>query len=122
MLQWCRVRAGRVAAALLVSMTTLGASHAWPHDDDCHDAACVVVAHDASAHVIGAKVPPESQPQHCLVCHWARAFRPPTEARITHVPAIGGGITLHAESDPVAAPEAAAQPPLRAPPASPTLS
>jgi hypothetical protein len=48
--------------------------HAFANDD----AACGVLPtiHDASAHRIGGgSAAPQSEPDHCFICHWARAFR-----------------------------------------------
>lgn len=123
MMQWFRVQASRVAGALLVSVTMLGGSLVAPHPIDCHDACAETVTHDASAHRIRAHVPEaESHPLHCLVCHWARSFRPHTETRLLHAPAAQAGARIHIV-DFTAAPAAqVAQPPLRSPPASPALS
>ena len=125
MLQWFRVRASRVAAVLLVSVAALGASHAAPHQDDCHDAACATVAvpHDASAHQVRSPSPAtDNHPLHCLVCHWVRSFRPRPEVRIVSAPAIQTGVRLHVESFTAPAAATVAQPPLRSPPASPVLA
>ncbi len=122
MLSWFRSRASGVAATLLLSLATLRVSAVSPHEDDCHDAACraMAVEHDASAHQIGApSTESDVHPLHCLVCHWVRSFRPPTEARILSTPAAEAGTTLHVEIFTAAAAAPAAQPPLRAPPSSP---
>lgn len=124
MLRWCRVHASRIAVAAILSLTAAGVSAVAPHEDDCHDAGCraMAVEHDAAAHRMGA--PPaaaDALPLHCLVCHWARSFRPRTEARILSTPVAEAGTTLHVEFFTAAAAAPAAQPPLRAPPASPVL-
>jgi len=123
MLQWFRVHASCVAGALLVSLTALGGSLVAPHPIDCHDACAATVTHDASAHRVRADVPDaESHPLHCLVCHWARSFRPHTETRFLHAPAIQAGTRVHIVVTPVAHAAPVAQPPLRSPPSSPDLS
>ena len=124
MLDWFRACARRVAAAMLVSIIALGGSMASPHAEDCHDAACgpVVALHDASAHAFRAAGQDASaHPLHCLVCHWARSFRPHTEIRFVSAPAIQASVRIHAESFTVAPVTTVAQPPLRSPPASPVL-
>lgn len=121
MLARIRRHASTVAATLLVSVVTLGGSLAAPHPDVCHDAGCapIVVEHDASAHQMrGSAEKAESHPLHCLVCHWARSFRPRTEARILAAPATQAGDRIHV--DIITPPTAitVAQPPLRSPPPS----
>jgi hypothetical protein len=121
MLHWFRVRASRIAAVAVVALAAAVSSSAAPHEDDCHDAACSVVPHDASAHRLVAPAGPGDEPIHCLVCHWARSFRPRTEARILPTPAAEPGITVHFEYFTAAVNAPVAQPPLRSPP-SPALS
>jgi len=108
----------------MASLAAVGASAVSPHEDDCHDAACraMAVQHDATAHSMGA--PPtgaDTHPLHCLVCHWVRSFRPPTESKILSTPAAEAGTALHIELFTAAAAAPVAQPPLRSPPASPVL-
>ncbi|MBI4264155.1 MAG: hypothetical protein HY657_07255 [Acidobacteria bacterium] len=106
-------------------MATLGGSLAAPHPDDCHDATCaaVAVAHDASAHQIrAARSDAESHPLHCLVCHWARSFRPRTEARVLPTPAHQPATRVHVDVFTFSSATQAAQPPLRSPPASSDLA
>lgn len=120
MLTWFRVRASRVAAALLLAVVAFGGSLAAPHATDCHDVTCAsaVVAHDASAHrVRGATAAAAVHPLHCLVCHWARSFRPPTEARVLSAPAGCAGACLRVDVFTAYSAAPAAQPPLRSPPA-----
>jgi hypothetical protein len=116
---WFRARAQQIAGALLVSVVALGGSMAAPHVDDCHDAACapVPVSHDADAHAFrGAPDGGGAHPLHCLVCHWARSFRPNTEVRFVTLPSVQAGIRVHVESFTAAHVTTVAQPPLRSPP------
>lgn len=119
-MSWFQACAQRIAGALLVSIVALGGSMAAPHLDDCHDVSCAAlpVSHDADAHAFRAA--PEADaahPLHCLVCHWARSFRPPTEVRFISLPSIQAGTRVHLEPFTVARSTVAAQPPLRSPPA-----
>ena len=122
---WFRAKSRIVAAALLVSLASLGGSLYAPHAVDCHDAECgtIFVAHDASAHrVSAAPAAAETHPLHCLVCHWARSFRPRIEVRFLTAPAAQAGYVVHIEYFTPAARARAAQPPLRSPPSSPDLA
>ena len=113
-----RQRTRYAAAALLVSLVTLGAPHSLdPHHDADWDVG--VVAHDESAHRFGAPGPNDSHhPIHCIACHWARSFRPYTVS--AHIPAPRPKSTRLVFSDlvPVPTGQAVVQPPLRAPPVS----
>jgi hypothetical protein len=119
-MRWFRVHASRIATTAILTLAVLGVSAAVPHQDDCHDLACqpLVVEHDASAHRFTSPETPADHALHCLVCHWARAFRPRTEARLLTAPASGAGITFHIEYFTAAPNTPAAQPPLRSPPSS----
>jgi hypothetical protein len=123
MLQWFRARARSIAAAALVSLATLTAGSTAPHGDDCHDAVCVsgVVPHDPSAHSIGRGSTTSERPLHCVLCHWTRLVRPSADAAHRIAPAVECDVRTLVEG--FSAPQfvSAAQPPLRAPPASPTL-
>jgi hypothetical protein len=123
MLQWFRARARSVGATALLSLVTLIVGAALPHPDDCHDAICaVVVPHDPSAHSIGrADTSHDGRPLHCVLCHWTRIARPAATTAHHLTPAVDR--TVRFLVDLVFAPEAflAAQPPLRAPPAPPSL-
>lgn len=120
-MQWFRARTARIAAVLVAWMALVGASAIVPHEDDSHDTyASVAVEHDHSAHrVEAADTDVENHPLHCLVCHWVRAFRPRTEARIASLPAAGAGISLPLERFSISATAPVSQPPLRSPPSSP---
>ena len=124
MLQWFRARARSIGAAALVSLSTLTAWSAAPHRDDCHDTVCVsiVVPHDPSAHSIGRGSTAEERPLHCVLCHWTRIVRPSAETAHRIAPAVEPDV--RALVDVISAPQflSAAQPPLRAPPASPDLN
>jgi hypothetical protein len=122
---WFRVRARTVAATLLVSLVSLGMSLYARHAVDCHDADCgtILVAHDASAHRVASDpAAAEAHPLHCLVCHWARSFRPRIEVRFLAAPAAQAGVTVHVEYSTAAVSAPVAQPPLRSPPSSPDLA
>ena len=116
-MQWFRARAARVAAVTMVWMALVGASAIVPHDDDSHDTYAFAGTHDHSAHrVEAAESDVGSHPLHCLVCHWVRAFRPRTEARIASLPATDAGISLPLELFSISAAAQVSQPPLRSPP------
>ena len=123
MLQWFRARARSIAAPALLSLLTLTVWSATPHQDDCHEAVCtsVVVAHDVSSHSVGRATTDTDRPLHCVLCHWTRIVRPLTTVshQLAPVPQRNDRILI----DSVSAPDAflAAQPPLRAPPASSSL-
>jgi hypothetical protein len=124
MLQWFRAHARSIAAASLVSLATLSVWSATPHQDDCHDAMCasVVVPHDPSAHSIeplSSSV--TDRPLHCVLCHWTRIVRPSGDAAHHLAPSVERNVRILV--DIVSSPQFlfAAQPPLRAPPVSPTL-
>jgi hypothetical protein len=123
MLQGFRARARSVGATALLSLVTLSVWSAMPHRDDCHDAICaVVVPHDPSAHSVGrADTSHDDRPLHCVLCHWTRIARPSAGTAHHLTPAVDR--TVRFLVDIIVAPETffAAQPPLRAPPASPTL-
>ena len=116
-MQWFRARTARIAAVTMVWMALVGASAIVPHDDDSHETYAFAIAHDHSAHRIeAAGTDTGSHPLHCLVCHWVRAFRPRTEARIASLPAAGAGISLPLELFSTSATAPVSQPPLRSPP------
>lgn len=124
MLHWFRLKASGLAATVLVSLGAMGLSLLAPHPLDCHEAECGIgVVHDASAHQIGtADRATTGEPFHCLVCHWARSFRPHAEARF--IASLGTQARILLTLPIVTASPAAplAQPPLRSPPARTVLS
>jgi hypothetical protein len=123
MLQWFRARAPVIAATALLSLVAISVWSAAPHQDDCHDAVCasIVVPHEPSAHSIGRDTSTSDRPLHCVLCHWTRIVRPSPSTAHTLAPAVERNVRLLV--DLFSAPQAifAAQPPLRAPPPSPTV-
>jgi hypothetical protein len=123
MLQWFRARARSVGATALLSLVTLSVGSALPHPDDCHDAFCaVVVPHDPSAHSIGrADTSNDDRPLHCVLCHWTRIVRPSANTAHHIAPVVERNARSFVNI--VRSPQSvvAAQPPLRAPPTSPSL-
>ena len=63
-----------VALGLVISLCTGAVS--LPHADGADDFACaVLVAHDESAHYIGADLAPaQTDADHCFLCHSLRSF------------------------------------------------
>jgi hypothetical protein len=124
MLHWFRLKASCLAATVLVSLGAMGISLLAPHPLDCHDGDCEIgVVHDASAHRIGtADRPTTGEPFHCLVCHWARSFRPNTETRYVASPGTQTRIRVTVVTVTASPAAPLAQPPLRSPPASTVLS
>ena len=103
MLQWFRSRASSIAVCAVVAMGVVGGS---------------AVVHDAAAHAVRAPIAPETEhPLHCLVCHWVRAFRPRTEARVVSAPTSDAGAGMPVQFFAIFSRAPVAQPPLRSPPA-----
>jgi hypothetical protein len=123
MLRWFRLYATRITLATLCALASLGASVVLPHGDDCHDACLpMAVEHDSSAHrIVASSSGDEVHPLHCLVCHWLRSFRPQTETRVLFVSGAEAVTVHHIDSFAASLAAPTAQPPLRAPPASPAL-
>jgi hypothetical protein len=121
MLQWFRVRASTIATVAMFSMAAVGGAAVVPHEDDCHDACPASVgAHNPAAHRIGGtSVDADNHPLHCLVCHWVRAFRPRTEARVVSAPSTETAVNIYVEIVSTSGRAPVAQPPLRSPPSSP---
>ncbi len=118
-MRWFRARAAHIAAVAMVWMALVGASAIVPHDDDSHETYAFATTHDHSAHRIeAAGSDADSHPLHCLVCHWVRSFRPPTDVRTASLPATDAGISLPLERFSISATAPVSQPPLRSPPAS----
>jgi hypothetical protein len=75
-----RVRAWCLATALVLALSTAGASfEVLLHDKAGHDPACVsgFAPHDPSAHRFqnASSSTSTDHGSHCLACHWARSFR-----------------------------------------------
>jgi hypothetical protein len=121
MLRWFRARARLAAAALLVSLGTLGASAALPHEDDCHGELCTLPAapHDPSQHSLQHATSPGDHTLHCVICHWTRLHRPSVEVVRQFAPSIERHDRVIVDAVAVAPVFPAAQPPLRSPPAAP---
>jgi hypothetical protein len=123
MLKWCRTRASGLAPVLLVSLLALAAPHTFGAHHDSDSEIAPIVVHDHAAHRVGsASGTADPSPQHCAVCHWSRSFR-----LLTRVPTVTASCVEAARivpPDPCAAADngTAAQPPLRAPPAVPSLA
>ena len=113
-----------LAATVLVSVSALGFWSSTVHELDCHDAEClpVVAVHDASAHVFRGATPPAGEREiHCVLCHWTRAVGPGVQS-VSAVPAVvTRSLAIPVADASVARLVTAAQPPLRAPPASSTV-
>jgi hypothetical protein len=120
MLQWFRARASTIATIAMLSMAVVGGSAVVPHEDDCHDGCPASAGHNPAAHRIGGtSVDTDGHPLHCLVCHWVRAFRPRTEARVVSAPSTETAVNVYVELVSVSGRAPVAQPPLRSPPGSP---
>ena len=125
MLHRIRPHLRTLAAAVLVSVSALGAWSTFAHGLDCfdHDDAVVaVVVHDASAHVFSSAAPAdEDRPIHCVLCHWTRTFGPSVQS-VAAAPSLADR-TVAIPVDDATVPRlvAAVQPPLRAPPSASTL-
>jgi hypothetical protein len=121
MLRWFRTHATALAAALLVSLGTLGSSSIVPHEDDCHEGHCVVSVrpHDPSQHSIGGPSSPQDPPFHCVICHLQRLLRPAVEVVQQSAPQVEDDLRVAIAVVSVPPVFPAAQPPLRSPPASP---
>jgi hypothetical protein len=122
LLRKARKRAWSTAVLVLVSFLSTTASQAigghgvGEHDLEC--APAVELSHDESAHRLSGPAAGESNhPLHCLVCHWARSFRPSPDSVRHNAPILEAHAAVHL--DPVHAPRAidSAQLALRAPPA-----
>jgi hypothetical protein len=109
-----------LAAAVLVSSSTVGGLSTLGHGLDHHDAddGPAIVVHDASAHAFRNAAPAAGdRPVHCVLCHWTRAFGPGVEfVSLTHV-VTSRTLAAQAGDSGLTHSFAAVQPPLRAPPA-----
>lgn len=121
MLHWFRASARVLAAALLVSLATLGASSVIPHEDDCHADFCALAAgpHDPSQHSIHNTPSGPEHTLHCVVCHWTRLHRPSIDVVHQFAPSPARRDRVSADAAAVPPVFLAAQPPLRSPPHTP---
>ena len=114
-----------LAAAVLVSVSALGAWSTFAHGLDCfdHDDAVVaVVVHDASAHVFSSAAPTdEDRPIHCVLCHWTRVFGPSVQSVATAPLLVDRTLASPIGDATIPRLIASAQPPLRAPPSASSL-
>jgi hypothetical protein len=117
MLRWVRLRAVSLVTALVLC-ASVGTIALGPltHADE-HESLPTFVEHDAAAHTFrAATAGAASHPLHCLVCQWARSYRPHPGSVTQLAPTLVYSLRVHTVS--VLAPLAAiaAQPPLRSPP------
>ena len=122
MLRWFRARTRSIAATALLSLTTAIVGSVAPHHDDCDETVCAAVGpHDSSAHHLGRDTSTTDRPLHCVLCHFTRIVRPLATVPHHIAPAVERNVWILV--DLVPAPEffVAAQPPLRAPPSSPSV-
>lgn len=122
MVKLIRARLAWVTALLVLSLSTVEMPHlsAAHHDADFE---LVVVVHDGSAHQVGSRgSDADARADHCLACHWGRAFRPGVEQGGSDSPAAEARATRIPEQRFVPARAPVAQPPLRSPPNSPIPS
>jgi hypothetical protein len=123
MLAWFRNRGRPVSALALVALVTLTLSSATPHEDDCHGAGCgVSLPHEPSAHSIGRDTNSTEHPLHCVLCHWTRLVRPPADSAHALASAAEAVRRTFVDIQRASQQFSAAQPPLRAPPASPAVA
>ncbi|HEY6510282.1 MAG TPA: hypothetical protein VIY56_19800 [Vicinamibacterales bacterium] len=118
-----------MATALLLSLLTATVSQAAPshadagHDDHLASAGLTSIPHNESDHELRANVPSDAaHPLHCLVCHWARAFRPLASPSAEIAPTLEA--RYHVQRAVAPAPRSVAPPQLslRSPPASPSVA
>src|SRR5215207_10146784 len=89
MLRAFRTRGWSIVTAWLL-FASLGTTSfgALIHAQSNHDAFPASLEHDASAHRFQGDAPEAPpHPLHCLVCHWARTFRPRPEIAFQPAPA-----------------------------------
>jgi hypothetical protein len=123
MLRWFRARSRLISSAALVSLVTLTLWSSAPHPDDCHDVQCGPAAHhDPSGHSVGRPGESDSQPIHCVLCHWTRSVRPAPGTALLFAPAVAEDILASMDVFSARSQTPLARPSLRAPPASPALA
>lgn len=124
MLRVLRLRRWSIAPAVLLSLLAATASPALSlHASDDHDAACIPITaapHDESAHRLASHQRGDApHPLHCLVCHWARAFRPLSATPAHQSPNLEPRARIHFDALPAPITLASAQLTLRSPPSTP---
>jgi len=125
MLPWFRARIRPIAAAVLLSLATLGGLTPATHAADCHDADCysIVVAHDPAGHAWTRGSTSDAQAaQHCILCHLSRSFRPRPTAIYNAAPALETSANIHVPVLALPGIVPATQPPLRGPPIAPAVA
>jgi hypothetical protein len=115
-----RARASLVAPALLLSLIALACPHIGDSHHDPDGDFALVVAHDASGHGLGTPSSDQEPPRHCAICHWSRSFRPLTQIAFLGFSSVDAVRLVGVDVFTAARSCLAAQPPLRAPPTSPT--
>ena len=120
MLSRFRQRSALVAALLAAFLATVGTPHSTDPGHDS-DRAIVVVPHNEADHQLRASGLEESgtHDTHCVLCHFARSFRPRTDTRTVSQPPAPAGAHVSIAIFGAVAAALVAQPPLRAPPPSP---
>jgi hypothetical protein len=126
MLDWVRSRASHIARLLLLSLATAAAWEAVPHEDRGHQFAARradIGPHAESDHELRAESSSDSEHRlHCLVCHWARAFRPLANQSTHLIPDLEAGSRVHTSTAAPAFQLLPAQRTLRSPPLSPFVA
>jgi hypothetical protein len=121
MLSRLRKRCSFVATLLALFVATVGAPHSSDpkHDSDRAILVVVAVPHSETDHQLQAAVAdPAGHESHCVICHFARSFRPRGDARPVSAPPSDTAAHLPFEVFSAAPTALVAQPPLRSPPAS----
>jgi hypothetical protein len=124
MLRSLRRIASPIAVLTLAATAALSGANVVPHAGACHDdCAPAVVAHDASLHQVQSGTTTAStEPEHCLVCHWARSFRLKNETRIVLASQGIGRVLVRVSTVPVPRSTSVVLPPLRSPPSVPPVA
>jgi hypothetical protein len=117
MLRLLRLRSSSLlVASVLCTSVGLSTIGVLGHGAE-HDGLPAVVQHDAAAHAFqadpGATV---AHPLHCLVCHWARSFRPYPRGASHPAPVVEYSLRIHPDVFLITPAALAALPPLRSPP------
>jgi hypothetical protein len=119
-----RLRRRSAFAAVLIAAVfgTIGAPHSTDPRHDS-DRAIVVVPHNHADHQLRSPgADSDSTDTHCVLCHFARTFRPRGDVRAVSAPPTRGTAHHPAEVFVAYSTDRVTQPPLRAPPASPSFA